>query len=137
MFNGKTVNLSEQQLVDCSGKYGNEGCNGGFNYQGLKYVKDNGITDQSSYPYTAKTQTCKMNGGSFKISNVVNVKGCTNVQNAIQSHPIGVSADATNWSRYSSGIFNNCGRNLNHDILLVGYSASFYKIKNSWGTSWG
>jgi len=78
-----------------------------------------------------------MTGGSFKISSVNNVKGCTNIQNAIQSHPIGVSADATNWSKYSSGIFNNCGRKLNHDIMLVGYSSQFYKIKNSWGTSWG
>ena len=78
-----------------------------------------------------------MNGGSFKISTVVTVQGCTNIQNAIQSHPIGVSADATNWSKYSSGIFSHCGHHLNHDILLVGYTASYYKIKNSWGTSWG
>ena len=123
--------------MDCSGKYGNEGCNGGFNYQGLNYVKANGITTESAYPYTAKTQTCKTTGGSFKISGVTTIKGCTNLQTAIQSHPVGVSADATNWSRYSSGIFSNCGRNLNHDILLVGYTSTYWKIKNSWGTSWG
>jgi hypothetical protein len=134
---GQTVNLSEQQLVDCSSKYGNEGCNGGFNYQGLAYVKANGISTGAAYPYTAKTQTCKTQGGSFKISGVQTAKGCTNVQSAIQSRPIGVSADATNWSRYASGVFNNCGRNLNHDILLVGLTSSYYKIKNSWGTSWG
>lgn len=137
LFKSQTVDLSEQQLVDCSGKYGNEGCNGGFNYQGLNYVKANGITTESAYPYTAKTQTCKTTGGSFKIAGVTTVKGCTNLQNAIQSHPVGVSADATNWSRYSSGVFSNCGKNLNHDILLVGYTAAYYTIKNSWGASWG
>jgi C1A family cysteine protease len=40
---GVTAYLSEQQLVDCSRKYGNQGCSGGFNYQGLAYVKDHGI----------------------------------------------------------------------------------------------
>lgn len=137
LFKGQTVDLSEQQIVDCSKSYGNDGCNGGFNYKGLAYVKDHGVASESSYPYTAKTGSCKTNTGDFKIAGVTTVKGCTQVQTAIQSHPIGVSADATNWSRYSSGIFNNCGRNLNHDILLVGYTSSYYTIKNSWGTTWG
>jgi C1A family cysteine protease len=48
-----------------------------------------------------------------------------------------LSADATNWSKYSAGIFNNCGTNLNHNILLVGFTDTYWKIKNSWGTGWG
>lgn len=137
LMHGQVIYLSEQQLVDCSNKYGNAGCNGGFNYKGLAYVKDNGITTSSQYPYTAKTQKCVINGGSFKISSVPSAKGCPGIQDALIGRPIGVSADATNWSRYSSGIFSGCGTNLNHDIFLVGVSASFWKIKNSWGTSWG
>jgi len=134
---GQTVYLSEQQLVDCSRKYGNQGCNGGFNYQGLAYVKDNGITTEAAYAYTAKTGTCKTDGGSFKIASVQTAKGCPGIQTAIATRPIGVSADATNWSKYSSGIFSGCGTNLNHDIFLVGMSDTYWKIKNSWGTSWG
>lgn len=137
LFKNQVVSLSEQQIVDCSKSYGNEGCNGGFNYKGLAYVKDHGLSTESQYPYTAKTGTCRINSGDFKISSVTTVKGCTAVQTAIQSHPVGVSADATNWSRYASGIFNNCGKNLNHDILLVGYTSSYYTIKNSWGATWG
>lgn len=137
LLENKQVSLSEQQLVDCSHKYGNEGCNGGYNYQGLAYVKDNGIASTSEYPYTAKTQTCKIQGGSFKISSVPSTKGCDGLAAAIALRPVGVSVDATNWSHYSSGIFSNCKTSLDHDVLLVGLSSSSWKIKNSWSSSWG
>lgn len=137
LMKGKSVNLAEQQLVDCSRKYGNQGCSGGFNYQGLAYVKDHGITSTSSYPYVAHNQGCKVDGGDFKITGVPSTKGCSGISSSILSRPIGVSADATNWSRYSSGVFSNCQRNLNHDILLVGINSSNYIIKNSWGATWG
>lgn len=53
--------------------------------------------------------------------------------------PVSVCLDASNWSLYKSGVFNNCGgTNLNHAVLLVGYEDSGnWIVKNSWGTSWG
>ena len=137
LMKGQSVSLSEQQLVDCSKKYGNAGCNGGFNYQGLAYVKDNGIASTSAYPYTAKTGACRTDGGSFKIADVSSAKGCPGIATAIQSRPIGVSVDANNWSHYASGIFNNCKTSLDHDVLLVGATDEYWKIKNSWSASWG
>lgn len=65
-----SINLSEQQLVDCSGSYGNHGCNGGLASNAMKYIAANGQTTTSNYAYTARDQTCKLQGGPFKILGV-------------------------------------------------------------------
>lgn len=134
---GQSVSLSEQQLVDCSRPQGNQGCNGGWPSSALKYVQANGIASESQYPYTARDGTCKTQGGSFKISGQASMSGCNGLTTGINSSPISVTVDATNWSRYSSGVFSNCAARINHAVLLVGVVGGNWKIKNSWGTGWG
>lgn len=134
---GKLWSFSEQQLVDCSGKYGNQACNGGLMTNSFKFVKDNGIGEETSYPYTAVQGTCKMATGFFKISGYTEITNCNDLANALVSRVVSVAVDATNWSRYSSGVFNNCSTRLNHGVTLVGMSDASWSIKNSWGTGWG
>jgi C1A family cysteine protease len=134
---GTRVYLSEQQLVDCSGSFGNQGCNGGWPRNAMNYVRTYGITTTSAYPYVARNQPCKTQGGAYKISSIGAATGCQGLQTALASQTISVAVDATNWSPYTSGIFSNCNTALNHAVLLVGSSSSYWKIKNSWGTGWG
>lgn len=51
-----TLDLSEQELVDCSsvGRYHSRGCNYGFNDEAFQYVIDNGINEENHYPYVQK-----------------------------------------------------------------------------------
>ena len=50
---GKLVSLSEQQILDCSNRFGNTGCGGGLMTNSYKYLQQSQIVSRESYPYTA------------------------------------------------------------------------------------
>jgi len=63
---------------------------------------------------------------------------------AVVQQPVSVAveADQNSFQFYSSGVLTaNCGTNLDHGVLVVGYGAAtgldYYKVKNSWGADWG
>ena len=133
----KLWSFSEQQLVDCSGKYGNQACNGGLMTNSFKWVKDNGIGEESAYPYNGVQGTCKAPTGFFKISGYTEITNCNDLANALVARVVSVAVDATNWSSYKSGVFKTCSTRLNHGVTLTGMSDASWNIKNSWGVGWG
>lgn len=150
---GKMTSLSEQNLVDCSGKFGNQGCNGGLMDQAFRYIQANkGIDTEPSYPYTARDGKCKFSNSTIGATD----SGFTDIkagdEAALQSAiatvgPISVAIDASKMSfqLYKKGVYYepNCSpTQLDHGVLAVGYGTTddgkkYYIVKNSWGTGWG
>lgn len=139
--------FSEQQLVDCCGAkgFGCQGCSGAWPEDAMNYIVKYGLMGESEYPYTARNGNCKVTEAGKLVLNATHPwimvpKGDTNqLASALKTEPISVCVDASKWSLYRSGVFNNCRTQpLDHAVLLVGMSEDgTWRIKNSWGTGWG
>jgi len=145
---GKLVSLSEQQLVDCAGSQGNQGCNGGLMDYGFEYVIKNGLTTEEAYPYTAKDGTCQSSGKTSAVSlssySDVTRNNEAALMTAVNLGPVSVAieADRSAFQSYKSGVLDSffCGKQLDHGVLVVGYGTDgkdYWTVKNSWGASWG
>eukprot|EP00026_Physarum_polycephalum_P011540 Phypoly_transcript_11774.p1 GENE.Phypoly_transcript_11774~~Phypoly_transcript_11774.p1 ORF type:complete len:362 (+),score=51.10 Phypoly_transcript_11774:110-1087(+) len=150
IYTGNLNSLSEQNLMDCSQSYGNNGCNGGSMDQAFKYIiANNGIDLEADYPYQAAVGPCRFQaswtGASMKSYSDVQSGNEAALTSTINNQPVSVAIDASHQSfqLYSSGIYNepDCSTtSLDHGVLAIGYGSQggdYYIVKNSWGTSWG
>lgn len=141
-------NLSEQELIDCSSE--NHGCEGGSMVKSFQYIIDNGLCDNSSYPYTAEDGQCNNSCKSLvKITNYSDIIPNEEkmLMRAVQHQPVSVAIQANkrSFQMYKSGIYSDpdCGFELDHGVLLIGYGydktydMDYWIIKNSWSKSWG
>merc|ERR1711967_10571 len=140
---GKLVSLSEQQFVDCDKS--SMGCNGGNMGSAFQWAESKNVATESSYPYTARDGTCKSSGTTAipkgGVTGYKSVGQSTDsLKSALQTGPVSVAIEADQMAiqLYSGGVLSSgCGTNLDHGVLAVGYDSNSFKVKNSWGTSWG
>jgi C1A family cysteine protease len=145
----KLVSVSEQQFVDCSSD--NHGCSGGSMDLAFKFAETHGLCGEAEYPYIAKAADCHASTCTTIPKGAVT--GFRDVQEdsdealmeALAKQPVSVAieADKNAFQLYSGGVLtsNECGTNLDHGVLAVGYGeedgTKYWKVKNSWGPTWG
>ncbi len=142
------LDLSEQELVDCSRKYGNRGCDGGLMHFAYGYVRDHKIHRGKVYPYRAVDQACKADSikdPKFSLTGFEQVKrGVENVIQATIVQPVAIAFYVQgDFMSYKSGVYDppGCNSRPNHAVTVVGFKKDapkpYFVVKNSWGTTWG
>eukprot|EP01100_Stratorugosa_tubuloviscum_P009236 TRINITY_DN385_c0_g1_i2.p1 TRINITY_DN385_c0_g1~~TRINITY_DN385_c0_g1_i2.p1 ORF type:complete len:356 (-),score=164.65 TRINITY_DN385_c0_g1_i2:1152-2129(-) len=151
------IGLSENQFIDCG--VNSFGCAGGWPataFDDCLQYQQGSVDSESGYPSTNYAKQCAytIEGQGAKFTSyqcfcTIETQPCSENDMAITLYnygPLSVCFDANSMQFYSSGIDNGLFCNpiyINHCAVIVGYGVDqstgieYWKIKNSWGTSWG
>jgi len=148
----RLISLSEQQILDCSGRFGNHGCHGGYFVNTWNYLRRaGGIQTEESYPYKGYVRSCTFNRGKV----VAKIRTYRYVERGNENRlkealatvgPISVAIDAgrPGFRSYRTGVYYEqpCSTyRSTHTVLVVGYGSEngqdYWLVKNSWGRRWG
>jgi C1A family cysteine protease len=143
-----TEHLSTQQLVDCD--TGNNGCNGGWYTNALKFFYTRYAAYESTYAYKAAKGLCTLIApdqlSPVKLRTYTYASNPDTVYALANRGPIAVAVfiDA-GWQSYRGGIYTApcTNQGVNHAVVVVGYGidcttkVEYWIIRNSWGSTWG
>lgn len=114
-----------------------------------------GICSEEDYPYAGHKhwfRGCASEKGLCTPVNHTRVKTFIDVENTVeglvgalakQTVSVAIEADKRSFQFYKSGVYadEECGNNLDHGVLAVGYGTEdgveFFLVRNSWGERWG
>jgi C1A family cysteine protease len=144
-----TIDLSQQTLISCAQ---DGSCTYGGNIgQALDFIRDQGLPDESCFPYKGQQEDCGMRCADWA-SGAVKIPGWTwvdedkaddeAIKRALMSGPVTAyfHEDST-FDAYTGGVYECPGERTdgNHFVLLIGWddSAGAWIAKNSYGPGWG
>ncbi|XP_055314961.1 procathepsin L-like [Sitodiplosis mosellana] len=145
---GKVVELSPQQIVDCSISMGNSGCTGGSLRTTLRYLQSSrGLMRDVDYSYESEQQNCQYKP-SLAVVNVTrwailphkNEEAMKKAIALVGPIPISINAHPYSFQLYSHGIYEDSechDKSVNHAMLAVGYTPDYFILQNWWGDKWG
>ena len=121
------VEMSVQQVVDCSTNDGNHGCDGGDTCTALDWMVRNHIDLETAgdYPIEEGSGSCRAKKSSSPL--VVANYTCDDfvsdelqIVNLLATHgPLAVAVDATSWQDYLGGVIQfHCDANRNHAVQV-------------------
>ena len=141
--------FSEQQLVDWTRDFGNQGWDGGLMDDAFRYLQQTAFCFESEYKYKGVDQDCQQCKGHAKVVSYTDVPKSSNaLKAAIKLGPVAVSVEALNdvFMYYRKGVINTleCGNVVDHAITAVGFDyinqedkTGYFIVRNSWGPYWG
>jgi hypothetical protein len=159
------VKLSEEDLLEWASPP-NVLCAGGDLYKTFQGTQWAGIANESFYPYTSASggaSACHNGGdppanrwerqqgwnagGVFGFSTGANAPTEANMLRALAQQPLSVAINPLHLMSYKGGVYvanaSECNADLQHALLLVGWGTdpstnlTFWRAKNSWGTTCG
>merc|ERR1711892_172372 len=135
--------FAEQQIVDCSTSYNNQGCMGGHIDAGVTYAMDHGLESESSYRYWGSNGKCKYDETKVVAKPdecfYVAPKDEKALKEAVDKYgPVAISINAgDDFQHYDRGVFygmcSSKASDANHGVLITGYGKDYWIVKNSWG----
>ena len=108
----------------------------------MEKIASDGIPTEEEYPYSpynSYTGICNALGEDFYYRNYDYYDlSEQEIITLLQDNPLAISIATENWSGYSSGVLScNPFPPITHAVLLVGYTPSYWIVKNQWGKHWG
>jgi hypothetical protein len=139
--------FSPQTYIDCSGNFGNYGCNGGWAVNAFKYSQQWGEATMASYPYTGMQKACTSPVKQYMNSNINYIPQLSNTilyNTLANKNIISVNIDISGAQFYKGGVFTGpCTTTVNQGVVLVGAGLDgpsgllYWTVLNTWGPNWG